>query len=158
MVLICKTLSLLHVRMLCAKLVEIGWVVLEKKSFHQCIFVILLLSPLVKGHGPSFEQTWIPFTHGYFVVSLVEIGPGVLEKMEIWNGHRWTDREMDDRWTEKLTWAFRPGELKMLYKGSMLFKIFSLTICINSLMVKKKFRFTELYLFYRHILYQSWGF
>ena len=24
--------------------------------------------------GPSFEQTWIPFTQGYFVLSLVEIG------------------------------------------------------------------------------------
>ena len=34
---------------------------------------------------PSFEQTWIPFTQGYFVPSLVEIGPVVLEKkMKMW--------------------------------------------------------------------------
>ena len=30
--------------------------------------------------GPSFEQTWIPFTQGCFVPSLVEIGPVILEK------------------------------------------------------------------------------
>ena len=29
-------------------------------------FVILLLSSLEKGHDPSFEQTWIPFTQGCF--------------------------------------------------------------------------------------------
>ena len=47
-------------------LVEIGPVVLEKKmfKFRQCIFAIALLSPLRKGHGPSSEQTWIPFTQG----------------------------------------------------------------------------------------------
>ena len=31
-------------------------------KFHQCTFAILLLSPLGKGYGPLFEQTWIPFT------------------------------------------------------------------------------------------------
>ena len=30
--------------------------------------------------GSSFERTWIPFTQGCFVLSLVEIGPLVLEK------------------------------------------------------------------------------
>ena len=40
-------------------LVEIGPVVLKKKSFKVCqyIFAISLLSPLRKGRGPSFEQT-----------------------------------------------------------------------------------------------------
>ena len=27
-----------------------------------------------------FEQIWIPFTQGYFVPSLVDMDPGVLEK------------------------------------------------------------------------------
>ena len=36
--------------------------------------------PLGKGWGPLFEQTWIPFTQGYFVPSLVEIGPVILMK------------------------------------------------------------------------------
>ena len=58
-------------------LVEIGSVVLEKKIFN---FVNVFLSTLGKGHGPSFEQSWIPFTQGCFVPSLVEIGPVVLEK------------------------------------------------------------------------------
>ena len=63
-------------------LVENGPVVLEKKIFKssQCIFTISKLSPLWEGCGPSFIQTWIPFTRGYFVPSLVEIGPVVLEK------------------------------------------------------------------------------
>ena len=39
------------------------------------------LSPLWKGQGSSFEQTWIPFTKRCFVLSLVEIGPLVLQKM-----------------------------------------------------------------------------
>ena len=30
--------------------------------------------------GPSFEQTWIPFTQGCFVPSLVETDPLVREK------------------------------------------------------------------------------
>ena len=113
-------------------LVEIGSVVLEKKifEFRQCIFAISLLSPLGEGWGPSFEQTWICFTQGYFVPSLVEIGQVVLEKkMKMWKVYRQTDRQTDrrmdrrtdgrtdgqttdDRWSEKLTWAFSSGELK----------------------------------------------
>ena len=34
-----------------------------------------------EGHGPSFEQTWIPSTQGSFVPSLVEIGPMLLKKI-----------------------------------------------------------------------------
>ena len=63
-------------------LVELGPVVLEKKFFKSCQFnfIISQLSPLWEGFGPSFEQTWIPFTQGCFVPSLVEIGSVVLEK------------------------------------------------------------------------------
>ena len=46
--------------------------------------------------GPSFEQIWIPTTQGFFVRSLVEMLTD-----------RWMDRRTtDDRWSEKLTWAF----------------------------------------------------
>ena len=35
--------------------------------------------------GSSFEETWIPFTQGCFVPSLVEIGSVVLKKkMKMW--------------------------------------------------------------------------
>ena len=45
----------------------------------------MLLSPLEKGRGPSFEETGIPFTQGWFVPSLVEIDPVVLEnRMKMW--------------------------------------------------------------------------
>ena len=57
-------------------LVEIGPLVLEKKIFKfcQCIFAIALLSPLGKGWGPLFEQTWVLISQECFVPSLVEIG------------------------------------------------------------------------------------
>ena len=63
-------------------LVEIGPLIIEKKIFRflQFIFAILFLSPLGKRCDPLFEQTQIPFTHGCFVSSLVEIGFGVLDK------------------------------------------------------------------------------
>ena len=40
-------------------------------KFCQYIFTLLLLSPLGKGHGHSFEETWIPFIQECFVPSLV---------------------------------------------------------------------------------------
>jgi hypothetical protein len=63
-------------------LVKIGPVVLEKKIFKwpHPNFTFLWLSPLWRGPGPLFEQTWIPFTQGWFVPSLIELCPGVLEK------------------------------------------------------------------------------
>ena len=85
-------------------LIEISSVALEKfVKFPQCIFAILLLSPFrkvralhlnkletplptddllmyEKGQDHSFEQTWILFTQGCLVSSLVEIGSVVLVK------------------------------------------------------------------------------
>jgi hypothetical protein len=63
-------------------LIEIGLLDLEKKSFKkfQCIFILLWLSPLGEGQPPSFEQFRIPSPQGWFVSSLVNIGPVVLEK------------------------------------------------------------------------------
>ena len=57
--------------------VEISPLVLEKKifRFRQYIFAISLAPSLEKERGPSFEQTWIPFTKGYFLPNLVVIGP-----------------------------------------------------------------------------------
>ena len=79
---------------------EIGPVVLEKKilKFRHCIFrYLVIISPLGKGRGPLFEQTWAPFTQGCFVPSLVEIGPVVLGK-KIY-------RQIDDERPENLTWV-----------------------------------------------------
>ena len=53
----------------------------------------------------------------------VEIGPVVLEKkMKMWKVYSRTDRQTDgqttdDRWSEKLTWAFSSGELKTTDKN-----------------------------------------
>ena len=65
------------------------------------------------------QKTWIPFTEGCIVPSLVEIGPVVLEKkIKMWKVNRWTEEGIDkqpdtkNRQSEKLTFAFSPGELK----------------------------------------------
>ena len=62
--------------------VEIGEVVLVKMIFKSCEFMCFIsqLSPLWEWRGPLFKQTGISLTQGYFVPSLVEIGPVVLEK------------------------------------------------------------------------------
>ena len=66
-------LNLLHPRMLCAKF-DWNWLYRRRfLKFKCCIFTISLLSSLGKGHGPSFEQIWIPSTQGCFVPSLVEL-------------------------------------------------------------------------------------
>ena len=80
--------------------VEVGSGVLEKKILQsfQRIFTISQLSPLWEGLDPSFEQTWIPFTQGYFVPGLVEIGQMVREKkMKMWKVCRQTDEQTDRR-------------------------------------------------------------
>ena len=59
-----------------------GPVVLEKKIFKwpHPIFAFSWLYTLGRGHGPSFEQTLIPFTQEYSVPRLVDSGPVVLDK------------------------------------------------------------------------------
>ena len=47
--------------------------------------------------GPSFEQTWIPFTQGCFVSCLVWIDPVVLEKkMKMWKVYGNDESDNDD--------------------------------------------------------------
>ena len=95
----------------------------EEPSFYNTsrYYKSLLLSPLEKECGPSFEQTWIPLIQEHFVPSLVEIGPKALEKMKMWKVCRQTDGQRDiqmDGWktdirpSEKVTWNFSSGELK----------------------------------------------
>jgi hypothetical protein len=45
------------------------------------IFAFLWLSPRWRGPGPLFQQLRIPFTQGWFIPSLIEIGLLVLEKI-----------------------------------------------------------------------------
>ena len=63
--------------------VEISQAVLEEKIFIISSLYFYLIRdylPLEKGFGPSFEETWFPFTQGCIVPSLIEISPVVLEK------------------------------------------------------------------------------
>jgi hypothetical protein len=61
----------------------------EEKYFKisPCIFTLLLLSSLETRLSPSFEQTCISFTNGWFVPSLVKIRPVVLKKIFKWPHH-----------------------------------------------------------------------
>ena len=74
-------------------LIEIGSVVFEKKmfKFHQCVFAISKLFPLGKGRGIQLKKMEkgaalhlnklkFPSPRDVFSISLVEIGPVVLEK------------------------------------------------------------------------------
>ena len=103
-------------------LVEIGPVVLEKKifKFRQCIFAIcVIISPwkragalhLNKLESPSPKdalcQVWLKLAQWF--------------RTRRWKSKRFTDRRTDgrtdsqttdNRWSEKLTWAFSSGELK----------------------------------------------
>ena len=88
----------LRPKMLCAKF-EIGPFLFKKYILKvcQCIFAILLLSPIRKGRDPSFEQNLNPHHRRiYFVPSLVKSDPMVLEKMNMWKFYSQTDRLTDD--------------------------------------------------------------
>ena len=56
--------------MICAKF---GW------NWFSCSGEDFLISSMYL-YGPSFEQTWIPFTQRFFVPNVVEIGSRLLEK------------------------------------------------------------------------------
>ena len=68
-----------------------GHIVHLRKQFNQHLIIIMLIErrkkplfTLLDLNGSAFEQTWIPFTQGYFAPNLVEIGPAVL-KMKFLN-------------------------------------------------------------------------
>ena len=72
----------LHPKMLCGKF-GLNWPSSsEEEDFliSSIYFRYFKIIPLEKGWGPSFEQSWLPFTQGCIVPSLVEFGPVGLEK------------------------------------------------------------------------------
>ena len=79
----CTMLSPLNIQMLCAKFVW-KWTRASKQLLETKIFWILLFNfylPFETGHDPSFEESWIPFTHLWLVpISLVEIGQVFYQK------------------------------------------------------------------------------
>ena len=109
-------LALGHVWLLVAQ-----WFWRRFLNFNDEFLQFCLLSPLEKGRGSSFVQTWISSTQGCFVPSLVEIGWVVVkEKMKMWKIYKQTDRRTDgkttnDRRAEKLTRAFSTDELKRFF-------------------------------------------
>ena len=88
-------------------------------NFVNVFFAISSLSPLGKGRGPLLEQTWIPFSKGFFVPSLVEISPMVLEKMKMWKVYWQMAWQMTDAKQSEKLMSFSSGELKMLGKFNL---------------------------------------
>ena len=70
-------------------IVEIGWVFRGKKIYFILSMCISLFRNIFPGkeRGPSFEETWIPFTQGCFVPRFVEIDP---LNMKMWKVYRRT--------------------------------------------------------------------
>ena len=60
-------------------------------------FTLSLSSPFRKRRDPSFEQTCIPFTQGYFIPSLVKIDRVILEKtLKVYNNDVDNNNNDDD--------------------------------------------------------------
>ena len=74
---------------LICRIVEIGWVFRGKKTYFILSMCISLFRNIFPGkeRGPSFEETWIPFTQGCFVPRFVEIDP---LNMKMWKVYRRT--------------------------------------------------------------------
>ena len=87
-------------------LVEIGPVVLEIRDFFFISSMyfrwFVIIFPWKRARwSPSFEQTWIPFTQGFFVPSLFEIGPVVLEKkIKMWKVYDNDDDDNDNNYND----------------------------------------------------------
>ena len=104
--------------------INIDWSTGSKEKRSQCIFIMLLWSPLTKECG-FLNNLHKTLTKGCFVANLVEISPVVLEKIEIWKvlrwrTHSWTYLRFTNKWMDrqtyiqmrenrpliKLTWSF----------------------------------------------------
>jgi hypothetical protein len=82
-IIICTSLNLHYVKKLLCKY-KLFWLSGSRKEKIQWInpiFTFLWLSPLTQEPGPSIRRLFILFTQGWFVPSLIEISPLVLEKI-----------------------------------------------------------------------------
>ena len=104
-------------------LVEIDPAILEKKIFSisSVYFRYFLIIFPWKRVDPSFEQTWIPFTKGCFVLIWLKLAKWFWGRRWKWgkiyddntNSKQWRRRRTTDiLWSEKLTWAFGSCDLK----------------------------------------------
>ena len=104
--------------------------VLEKKIFRcwKCIFTMSLLSPLEKGVALHLNKLESPTPKDALCQVWLKLAQWFWRRR--WRCEKFTDRQtdrqmdgrtdgqmLDDRWSEKLTWAFSSGELKMIYRN-----------------------------------------
>jgi hypothetical protein len=79
------------------------------------LFILLLLSPIGDDFSPSFEQTWIPFSHGWIVPTLVRIGPVLLNVKSLQ-----TAIQTDERGLR----AIRKAQLSSQFMGDIIRKLY----------------------------------
>ena len=97
-------------------LVETDPVVLKRKIFKvfDIILILLLLFPLGKGWGPSFEKKKKKKHESTTPKDALCHVSLKLTQLKMWKVDRQTDRQTTVKnWSAKLTWAFRSGDLKM---------------------------------------------
>ena len=73
------------------------------------ILTISLNDPFQEEYGPFIEKTWIPSIRLCIEPSLIEIEESWIPFLKIF---RQFHGQMDDKQSEKLTWAFSSGSLK----------------------------------------------
>ena len=72
------------------------WLKLDQWFWRRRFLNFVNVFSLFRNYLP-LEQTWIPFTQGCFVPSLIEIGPVVLEKkMKMWKVYDNNDNNNND--------------------------------------------------------------
>jgi hypothetical protein len=101
-------------------LIEINWLVLEKKIFRNflCIFTLLQLFSLGEGQSPSFEQFRIPYTlNDELCQVLLKLAQWFWRRCQKCKSLRTDGRTTDNGRSKKLTWAFSSGELKIVCGG-----------------------------------------
>ena len=122
-------------------------------KFCQCVFTIAWLSPLGKGQGHSFEQTWILITQECFMLSLIEIGQLVLEKkMEMWkvydNTKKYNDNDNNDG---QQTTLIRKSHLSLRLRWALNFRCSYNHFYLSHITMKKVGNWG----FYKYHLYPS---
>ena len=117
----------------CAKFGWIDPVLLGKKTFKFCQynFVILFLSPFVKGLSTSSEQSWTPFIQGFLCVVCLKLTNWFWRKR--WKCELFTDSWMDGQTDDRTTGdQKRSLELSVQVSSKLMFWIISLKSFIES--------------------------
>ena len=89
-----------------------------RRRFFNFIYVFLLFRnylPLEKGGALHLYKLESPLPKDALCQVWLKLAQWFWKRR--WKCEKFTDGQTDDRWSEKLTWAFSPGELKIFFKN-----------------------------------------